>query len=367
MSLWKGDGVIARIENHRVANAVVASGCPAVDLSAARLMPRLPLIETDDRAIAALIANHFLECGLQQFAFLGDARYLWSQTRQRHYENLVREVGYNSSALNLKPTRHLDRQHTSIARWLARLPKPVGIITAYDKLAHRLLQACRAEGLGVPDEVAVASVDNEALLCQLTSPPLTSVTLDSRRMGYFAAELLDRMMCGEKVAPDVYLIEPIGLVPRQSSDILAVKDLLVARALRFIREHACDGIQVSDVVREIPASRRVLETRFSRLIRHSPHAEIVRVRMRRVRQLLRETELPLHLIADRTGFANPEYLSVAFKRETGTWPTEFRATARNLSSLKSPDVQYAHVAGHTGVGKPTHLQSMRRGASGGGN
>jgi LacI family transcriptional regulator len=186
----------------------------------------------------------------------------------------------------------------------------------------------------VPDEVAVVGVDNEELLCRLASPPLTSIALNSKRMGYLAATLLDRMMAGEDVPPDIHLVEPVGIVCRQSTDILAIKDPLVARAVRFIREHACEGINVNDVLREVPMSRRVLESRFKKLLERSPHEEIVKTRIRRVKELLRETELPLYIIAGKTGFEHIEYLSVAFKREEGVWPSAFRAQSRLRLELR---------------------------------
>jgi LacI family transcriptional regulator len=328
MSLWRGDGIIARVENLRVADAVRASGRPAVDLSAARLIPTLPLVETHDHAIATLIVDHLLDCGIEQFGFLGDTRYLWSAARQAHFEALVERAGFSCSSLTLRPTRNLDREYTRIANWLDRVPKPIGIMSAYDTLAQRLLEVCRAEKVRVPDDAAIASVDNEGLLCQLTSPPLTSVALNSRRMGHLAASLLDRLMSGEKVAPDVYLVEPIGIVCRQSTDILTVDDPLVASAVRFIREHACDGINVEDVLTVVPVSRRILDNRFKNVMQHSVHAEILKVRIRRVHQLLRETNLPLHSIAESTGFTHPEYLSVAFKRESGLWPSQLRERVR---------------------------------------
>jgi LacI family transcriptional regulator len=180
----------------------------------------------------------------------------------------------------------------------------------------------------VPDDVAVIGVDNDALLCELASPPLSSVIPNTHRTGYEAAALLDRMMRGKRVAPTAHLIAPLGVAARQSTDVLAVDDRAVARAVQFIREHACEGINVSDVLRAVPLSRRVLEQRFQRLLGHTPREEILHVRLNRVKQLLSETDLPLYLIAERTGFEHVEYLSVVFKRETGKTPSAFRDGAR---------------------------------------
>jgi LacI family transcriptional regulator len=191
-----------------------------------------------------------------------------------------------------------------------------------------VLDACRGAGLAIPDEVAVLGVDNDELLCELAAPPLSSVMPNTLRTGYEAAALLDRMMRGEAVRPVAHLIPPVGVVARQSTDVLALDDRAVAQAVRFIREHACEGINVGDVLRGVPLSRRVLEQRFRRLLGRTPREEILQVRLARVKQLLTETDLTLYRVAERTGFEHVEYLSVVFKRETGRTPRQFRTAAR---------------------------------------
>jgi LacI family transcriptional regulator len=135
-------------------------------------------------------------------------------------------------------------------------------------------------------------------------------------------------MAGRDPGPMTRLVPPIGVVTRQSTDVLAVEDRNVARAVRYIREHACEGICVDDVVSHAALSRRLLETRFKKLLGRSPHDEITRVQLRRVKELLAETDLPLAEIADRTGFRYVEYLSAVFKNKTGMPPGQFRSEHR---------------------------------------
>jgi LacI family transcriptional regulator len=118
------------------------------------------------------------------------------------------------------------------------------------------------------------------------------------------------------------------VVTRRSSDVLAIEDRHLAHAVRFIREHACEGITVEDVLANIPLSRSVFERRFARLFGHSPKTEIVRARLDRIKQLLAETELPLKQIAARIGFEHPEYMNVIFKEQTGQTPGQYRAAFR---------------------------------------
>ncbi|WP_414661068.1 XylR family transcriptional regulator [Horticoccus sp. 23ND18S-11] len=326
---WKGDGIIARIETPRIAQAVVETGLPAVDLSAARLVPVLPWVETNDDEIAQLAVEHLLERGFKRFAYCGDARFNWSRWREDHFVARLRAAGHACDVFrpDVVPG-DVAAEARALLRWLKELPRPVGIMAAYDIRGQQVLDACRAAGLAVPDEVAVIGVDNDALLCELASPPLSSVIPNAHRAGYEAAALLDRLMAGKRVPATAHLIAPLGIEARQSTDVLAVDDREVARAVQYIREHACDGINVSDVLRAVPLSRRVLEQRFQRLLGHTPREEILQVRLGRVKQLLAETDLPLYLIAERTGFEHVEYLSVLFKRETGRTPSAFRAGAQ---------------------------------------
>jgi len=325
---WKGDGIIARIETPRIAAAVVKTGLPAVDLSAARLVPALPWVETDDAQIAKLAAEHLLERGFRHFAFCGVARFNWSVWREEHFAARVRAAGHDCHVYQPKREGAAAAQVAEIGRWLRALPKPLGVMACYDSRGQQVLDACRGEGFAVPDEVAVIGVDNDTLLCELASPPLSSVIPNAQRAGYVAAARLDRLMAGKKVTPLAELIPPLGVASRQSTDALALDDRAIAQAVRMIREHACEGINVEDVLKAVPLSRRVLEQRFQKQLGRTPRQEILQVRLARVKQLLGETELALYQIAERTGFAHIEYLSVVFKRETGTTPSAFRAAAR---------------------------------------
>jgi LacI family transcriptional regulator len=327
---WDGDGVIARIETPRIARAVVKCGLPAVDLSAARLVPALPWVETDDAEIARLAAEHFLERGFKHFGYCGDARFNWSVWREGFFAEQLRRAGHDLHAYRSDlTTADLGAQNRHLMEWLRSLPKPVGIMACYDRRGQQVLDACRTAALAVPDEVAVVGVDDDELLCEIAAPPLSSVIPNTHRTGYEAAALLDRMMAGRKVPAKAHLIVPLGVAARQSTDVLAIDDREVAKAVRFIREHACEGINVSDLMNAITLSRRVLEQRFQRLLGRTPHAEILHVRLNRVQRLLAETDLPLYLIAERAGFEHVEYLSVAFKRELGKTPRQFRIEAQS--------------------------------------
>jgi LacI family transcriptional regulator len=324
LATWDGHGIIARGENLAIARAVERSAGPVIDLTPSRLLPRAPWVKSDDLLVSRLAVQHFVGHGFHHFAFCGDQRFRWANQREEHFVRELAALHHTCTLYRAKrsPVGH-DSEVEAIGKWLATLPKPIAVFACYDSRGQQVLEACRRRGIAVPEEVAVLGVDNDEVLCALSPPPLSSIALNPRRVGWEGAALLGRMMNGETVNLESHLIPPVGVVTRQSSDILAVPDPKIATALRYIRENACMGIRVSDVLRHCPMARRVLETRFRKLLGRTPREEILRVQLNRVKELLIGTEMPVWQIADRTGF-EPEYLSVVFKQQTGIAPSEYR-------------------------------------------
>jgi len=332
LARWKGDGVIARIETEAIARALGRlrrrHSLAIVDVSAARLLADVPYVETDDAAIARIAVDHFFERDFRHLAFLGDERFRWSGNR---CDAFVASAGAGKTVAVYEPPRRgrsAAADDEAVEEWLVSLPKPVGLLACYDIRGRQALEACRRAGLSVPDEVAVLGVDDDAVLCGLSSPPLSSVIPDAIGAGRVAAELLEALMRGERLDRDEWLLPPVGIAMRQSTDVLAIDDEIVTAAMRYIREHACTGIRVADLVRAVGVRRRVLERRFTLRVGHTPHEEIARVQFRRVEQLLAETDLPLATIAARAGFRHPEYMTVAFTRRHGTSPSRWRRARR---------------------------------------
>ena len=346
LSRWTGDGVIARVETRAIARSLGrlrrTRGIPIIDVSAARFLPDIPYVETDDAAIAAMAAGHFLERDFRHFAFLGDERFRWSENRRRAFVRAIERRGFGVHVFSsraagrtprgVRPSKgdvgHVVDDTGDIEAWLASLPKPVAVFACYDIRGRQAVEACRRAGLAVPDQVAVLGVDDDQVLCGLSSPPLSSIIPDAIGAGRIAARLLDQAMAGDPIARTEWLLSPLGISARQSTEVLAIDDDIVAAAVRCIRDNACRGIKAADVAKQLSTSRRVLERRFSSRLGHTPHEEIARVQFRRVEQLLRETDLPLSVIADRAGFRHPEYMTVAFTRRHGVPPSRWRRERR---------------------------------------
>ncbi len=293
--------------------------------------PCRPDIRSDHRAEGALAAEHLLERGFTSFAFFGYPRFAWSGECQSGFTARLQAAGHSCQHYRRAERVSWHHQQSSwereverVAQWIHSLPKPLGLMACNDFRGIQALDACRRAGIAVPEQVAVIGVDNEELVCKLAYPPLSSVVPNARSIGYKAATLLDRLMKGEPEPAVPLLIPPAEVITRLSTDVNAITDPNVAAAMLFIREHACEGIGVSDVLSHVPVSRSVLQRRFRSLLGRPIHRMIAGVRLQRAKQLLVETDLPLTVIAKRAGFSHAEYLNAAFRQAFGLPPGIYR-------------------------------------------
>lgn len=339
---WRGAGVIGRLAKNNE-HLVRHVRCPVVNV-ASNTTPSVSVeqarVATNYTRAAELAAEHLLNCGLWHFGLVlarpregaldaFAARIERSGAQVEQFALLTQDVQSYHAANTASVQRRLGR-------WLKQLPKPVGIFAANDVIGRLVLQACAHMELAVPNDVAVVGHDNDLLLCEMAYPPLSSVSLATRRQGYEAAVVLDRLMHGES-APDPIEIDPIQVVVRQSSDIVSVEDTEVADAVRFIRQHAAGrAITVDDVLAAVPAPRRSLERRFRQLLGRSPAAEIRRVRFDHARHLLATTGLALDQVAASAGFSDQAHMCRVFQQVLGKTPRQFRQGLSVGSSLTTP-------------------------------
>jgi LacI family transcriptional regulator len=332
---WKGEGVIMRLENSNVVGRVQRLRVPVVYLRKVRDTAGMPTILTDNAAAGQMCFEHFKERGFRHFAFCGFNGADYSDERREGFVRNVEKTGLQchvftdvdspGKARTAGYESEGSKDGAAVARWIKHLPRPVGVMACNDVRGQQVLNTCRALGVNVPDDVAVIGVDNDEVLCTLSDPPLSSVLPDTERIGYETAALLTRMMHGEKLSDAQIFIKPKCVVTRRSTEVLAVEDRQIAAVTRFIREHACEGIDVNDVLRAVPMSRSTLDRRFVALMNRSPKDEILRVRLNRAKQLLAETDFSLPIIAEKLGLEHAEYLSRIFKKRIGMTPSEFRA------------------------------------------
>jgi LacI family transcriptional regulator len=332
---WKGDGIIARIENEKIAHAVAELGVPTVDLRGSHRPEHGAMLDTDPRIVTRMAAEHFLDIGFRHFAYIGYPGVDFSERRFVAYREYLKSRGMEVSVYS--PVHHApthtdilgwegrgELEGAAIAEWLQSLPRPLSVFACNDVRGRQIIDACNESGLAIPEEVAVIGVDDDEVICELSNPPLSSVQPDTIRLGYEGAALLDAMMDGEPAPAETIFIPPKGIARRLSSEAAAIDDREVASAMQIIRDHACGGLTVQDVIERLNVSRSTLERRFHAAFGRSPAMEIERVRMSRAKLLLMETRYKLSKIAVMTGYGTASQFATAFKRHSGFTPGEFR-------------------------------------------
>jgi LacI family transcriptional regulator len=327
---WRGDGIIARIQTPAMAEAIAATGIPAVDVLG--IVPHLPfpLVHVDNRAIGRLAAEHLLERGLQNFAFFGIKGENWSVARWTGFSAAVAPAAVGKYELPRDATdrRSWERVENRLARWVASLPKPVGILVCSDQRGPQLLEACRRAAVAVPDAVAVIGVDNDETLCEVCHPPLSSIDAGHVSVGYEAARALDNDMQDNRIRSKTVIIAPQHVEARLSTEMLAIDDPALAVALKVIRERAHQGLTVEALTRKVGLSRSVLQRRFRARLNRSIHQTIQAAKLKQAQELLIKTTLPLAAVAERAGFKHQEYMGSVFKARLGKTPAAVRRAER---------------------------------------
>jgi LacI family transcriptional regulator len=332
------DGIITLLsfEDSEHADHVRATNLPVVDMDNDISAIRVPRVVPDYAAMGRMAADHLMDQGFRDLAFLTLSAVWNSVEWERGFVTAVAQRGRRCHALNvfkalgINPQKKFEESVAWIAGQLKGLPKPLGVMVPYDGTAPQIFQACKLAGLTIPNEVAVVGTGNNALVCELGELPLSSVDRNRRQHGYEAAALLDRLMAGEAPPPQPILIPPSHVVVRRSSDVLAVDNDEVRMALTFMREHYTNpDVGVEDVVRVAGTSRRRLYGLFDAYLGRGISETLTDLRIAEARLLLMETDMKIYAVAMRTGFSGYEHLTRSFKRVTGISPSIYRQQARS--------------------------------------
>lgn len=311
--------------NAQVGTALAASTVPTVLLDFPPLALRsrknaIALILDGDEQIGRTAADYFLRLGnFASFAFVPDEQNRgWSRLRERGYKTTLDEHG--------RPCQVYGRGKGNLSDWLKTLTRPAAVFTAYDLRAQETIEACKTAKLSIPGQVAVLGVDNDELICDYTTPSISSIRIDHETLGAEAAKLLDRMMRTPSAASPKPVFMSAGVVvERESTAPTPPAAHLVARALAYIHAHASECISVSDVVRHLGISRRLADRRFGAATGTSIRRAIEDRRLALVKERLASTRLPIDKISRLCGYANAQRLKYVFKARFGMPMTTWRA------------------------------------------
>ncbi len=315
-------GVIGHFSDRRQIESLGALDLPIVNVSGVLPEPGITSVVADSRSIGELAAHHLQAKGYRRFAVV---------SRDWEHFAVERQEAFGS-ALRAATIRGEFR------RWLAELPKPVGLFATLDDIAMEVVLAAEEEKLPVPQDLAVVGVGDTPRICEVLRPTISSVRIPWRLLGYRAAEtlytLIDEGLGYHVDRPGTVLVPPETVIARQSSDTFAVEDEVVRSALQFIAAHVHEQINVGDLLEAVPVSRRVLEVRFRQHLGRTPLKEIHHQRIERARQLLIRTDSTVESVALQSGFTNKVRFTDIFKRHTGQPPAEFRSQYQQRSAAR---------------------------------
>lgn len=328
---WKGDGVIAllRHPDSEIAQFVRTTNIPVVDL--VRELPeiKVPRVLADNLAIGRAAAEHLMSCGLNHLAFLSVWDSHVEQERMEGFRTAVEQAGHVFHPIEFHGGKRAGGETVELLDWLPdqllALPHPLGAMGQHDREAVFIIQACELAGLRVPEQVAVVGSDNDPLLCDLGPVPLSSVDNRRRDQGFRAATLLDELMSGHPPPARPIRVPAGPVIVRYSSEVLAVPDPDLSKALRFIAEnYRRQSISVQQVVSHVDIARRRLYSLFEEHLGRPIHAEILRRRLDLARRLLLTTREKLYTIGRSCGFQDAQQLTRVFTREVGMPPSRYR-------------------------------------------
>jgi LacI family transcriptional regulator len=313
----------------------------------------------DHRGIGRVAAEEFVKAGFRHMAYCplvnletaGDDAG-WDRERCEAFGQVAQQAGADLHVYPQSPSKWGEfsdemNQHR-LERWLCSLPKPVGLMAACDERARHVLMCAQAAGVRIPEEVAVLGVDNEPW-AGIAPMGLSSIEPDAFRAGYVAAGVLHRLMEGQTVDEQIMLVPPLRIVCRQSSTTMAIDDSEVVTAVRFIAENARRLIKVQDVVDAVVISRRGLERRFRRAVKHSIQEEIHRAHLNRAKNLLEDVAIPLKRVAGMSGFISARAMDALFSRTFAMTPTEYRRRMNAARDAPSDPMSPTPAAGPSGV------------------
>lgn len=325
------DAMIAEVRDPKKIQRYRRLKMPVVAVTGIEAAGRLPLITANNLLAGELAANYLLQLGFDQLALVAYPR----KSQDLRIQGFLATAAQHDVPVSTYPvpaewlSMSVASRMKSLHRWLLAIPKPIGLFARDDLVAVDLATAShQMPRVRIPEDVAILGSGNNELLCSLCHPPLSSVDLASFQMGFQAAARLDRIFHGEPASLEPVFLEPAGVVTRQSTNTLAIRDPDVVKALQLIRQEACLGMNVADLLTRVNVCRTSLEMRFRRILGRSVHQELVRVRLQEAQRLLRTTELAMPEITDRCGFSYPSQLSHIFKRELGVSPRQYRLNMR---------------------------------------
>ncbi|MCH2154934.1 MAG: substrate-binding domain-containing protein [Opitutales bacterium] len=317
---YKADGILCLLTDNEALEAFVKdASLPTVDLSVWRSDLPLHRVTADNYAIGKLGAEHLMQQGHSRFLFYTSVSNRVSDLRWQGFHETLKQHG-------LKSRRLVEANDEDLSLELDATSKPLAVMGNSDLDASEVASICDALELAIPQSVSILGVDNNLLICECQSAPLSSVDFDFENIGYEGAKRLHELI--EDTNPESLthrMIEPGGIIVRKSTDALAVQDTIVREAIAFIQNNLHRSIGTPEICTALNVARRTLEIRFKAAVQMTIRSLINKLRMERAEQALTQSDVPIEDISAELGFCNAAHFSRSFKAHCGISPSRFRS------------------------------------------
>lgn len=324
---WDANAIIGRFNHDDDIDLFRRNGIIAIAQDFKRRFNNIPNITSNYHDTGRLAAQFFIEKGYKHFAFYGYKDTVWSDERCEGFYEGIREAGYGKNFYTytnqqLETLWYYDT--TPLLNWLNQLPQQTAVFCCDDNQGNKITEICKSNSIKIPEHLTVLGVDNDTTLCELSDPPLSSIHLDIEAGGYETAELIMNLMKQKDFQPQDVIIKAISIINRASTNSFATNDMYINEALEFIHSNLDKALNVTDLVKKLPLSRRLLEMRFKKVTGRSVYNYIIYNRIEEFARKIHETDKPINEIATEMEFYNYSNLVQQFKQIKGCTPTEFR-------------------------------------------
>lgn len=324
---WHADAIIGQFNNDDNVELLRRNGIIVLAQDYKERFTNIPNITGDYHKTGQMAAEFFLAKGFRNFAFYGYRDAVWSKERCEGFYDCIAAHGFGANFSSYQEQSLDDLwfyEASPLLAWLQSLPHPTALLACDDNQGNRITELCKANGISVPDKIAILGVDNDEIICRLSDPPLSSINHSIVRGGFEAAELIDHLLNDDEMPRQDVVLRPVNVVARLSTDYYSTNDTHIRTVLNYIRQNLSNDITVADLVKLVPLSRRLLEMRFKEVTNQSIHKYIFQLRMERFAQLLQDSDAPITEVAGQVGLSDLKNLSRQFKALKGMTPNEYR-------------------------------------------
>ncbi|BEG99231.1 AraC family transcriptional regulator [Bacteroides sedimenti] len=325
---WEADAIVAQFDEDDNVGLFRQNGIVAVAQDFKTQFKSIPNITGDYELGGKMAADFFLQKGYQNFAFVGYKNAIWSEKRCQGFYDRISEFGFEKN-FHVFQNKIIEElwfyEQNPLIEWLKSLPKPIALMTCDDTQGNKITEICRICNLRIPEDISLIGVDNDEMTCNLSDPTLSSVALDVEKGGYETAKLIDKMVTSQNYEDfEDVVIHHSHIVQRQSTNMYPINDKEIAMALKYIDDNINSKINVDDIVKVVPLSRRLLEIRFKHFTKMSVYQYVMLQRINRFARSLLTSTAPICELAIEMGFSDFKNLSRQFKTIKGCPPHEYR-------------------------------------------